>query len=380
MNSRNSEPSQSASNPVLRKVGGNLYRLESSGGYYALLKRGDKQFRRSLKTADRKLAERRLAELRKDIANLTISRDANLTFRQLADRWFAATRHTLKPSSIRRRERCIEAIEPFFSAISIRHIAPHHCERWVTERGGSIAAQTFAHELGTMKAVFQYAVDAGLILTNPADKIKRRSIPKTRINVPTREQFQQLVASIRHSDGRLDSQLKAGPGADLVELLAYSGLRLGEATSLRWRDVDFRRGVLIVTGGDIGTKNGEQRIVPMTGALRRLLERIRAQRPSAQDDLVNPIKDAKTTLSKACRRLGMPHFHHHDLRHFFATTCIEAGVDIPTISRWLGHKDGGALAMRVYGHLRDDHSFAQIRRVSFDASPRATTSGHRIRY
>ena len=42
------------------------------------------------------------------------------------------------------------------------------------------------------------------------------------------------------------------------------------------------------------------------------------------------------------------------------------GVDIPTISRWLGHSDGGALAMRVYGHLRQEHSNAMIKRVSFD--------------
>jgi len=40
---------------------------------------------------------------------------------------------------------------------------------------------------------------------------------------------------------------------------------------------------------------------------------------------------------------------HHDLRHLFATRCIETGVDIPTVSRWLGHKDGGGLAMKVYG-------------------------------
>lgn len=46
---------------VFHRVAENLYRLETSGGYYALLKRGDKQFRRSLKTKDRKLAERRLA-------------------------------------------------------------------------------------------------------------------------------------------------------------------------------------------------------------------------------------------------------------------------------------------------------------------------------
>jgi hypothetical protein len=40
-------------------------------------------------------------------------------------------------------------------------------------------------------------------------------------------------------------------------------------------------------------------------------------------------------------------------------------VDIPTVSRWLGHKDGGALAMRVYGHLRQDHSFSAIKQVTF---------------
>ena len=40
-------------------------------------------------------------------------------------------------------------------------------------------------------------------------------------------------------------------------------------------------------------------------------------------------------------------------------------VDIPTVSRWLGHKDGGALCMKTYGHLRQDHGFAQARRVSF---------------
>lgn len=35
---------------------------------------------------------------------------------------------------------------------------------------------------------------------------------------------------------------------------------------------------------------------------------------------------------------------------------MESYVDIPNISRWLSHKDGGALAMRVYGHLRQEHS------------------------
>jgi hypothetical protein len=53
------------------------------------------------------------------------------------------------------------------------------------------------------------------------------------------------------------------------------------------------------------------------------------------------------------------------LRHLFATRCIESGVDIPTVSRWLGHKDGGALAMKVYGHLRNQHSASMAKLVSF---------------
>jgi hypothetical protein len=49
----------------------------------------------------------------------------------------------------------------------------------------------------------------------------------------------------------------------------------------------------------------------------------------------------------------------------FATRCIEAGVDIPTVSRWLGHVDGGALAMKVYGHLRRSHSQESAKLVTF---------------
>ena len=44
---------------------------------------------------------------------------------------------------------------------------------------------------------------------------------------------------------------------------------------------------------------------------------------------------------------------------------IESGVDIPTVSKWLGHSDGGALAMRTYGHLRREHSAAMAQKVTF---------------
>ncbi len=332
-----------------------------------MLKRAGKQFRRSLKTTDRKLAERRLAELRLQIDNLSLTEDASVSFEDVARRWLETTRHALKASSITRRETCIKNLVPFFKGVTLRNATARHCERWLTERGRSIAPQTFAHELGTLNAVFNFATRQGLVLVNPARDIKRRKITQAEITVPTRDQFQKLIAAIRVSDGRLDNQFKSKPGADLVELLAYSGCRLGEATALRWADVSFERNCVTVTGGDNGTKNYEHRTVPMTEALRGLLLRVRAENQPADTSFISPIKDAKKCLHTACRKLGFPSFTHHDFRHFFATTCIEAGVDIPTISKWLGYKDGGALAMKVYGHLRQEHSFAMIKRVSFNS-------------
>ena len=350
---------------VMHRVAENLYRLEPSGGYYALLKRGDKQFRRSLKTKDRKLADRRLVELRGQVGNLTISDDARLSFDDIAKRWMDTTKHTLKTSSITRRETCIKNLSPYFAGVTIRNAQPKHCERWLTERGSQIAPQTLAHELNAMRGIFDYAVRLGLMLSNSASGIKRRKIVQARITVPTRQQFRDILAAIRESDGREDSQAKAKPGADFVELLAYSGCRLHEAASLRWRDVDFETNGLTITGGERGTKNDETRTIPMTDALRGLLERLRDERQPKPEDHVTMNDSAKKCLQTACRRLKFEQFTHHDFRHFFATTCIEAGVDIPTVSRWLGHKDGGALAMRVYGHLRQEHSFAAIKKVHF---------------
>jgi len=353
-----------------------LYRLALPGGkpekptgaYYALVKRGGKQFRRSLKTQDRKLADRRLNDLRGRVGNLTTSDDARPGFDQVAERWLAVDAHTRKPRSVERRRCSLMGLAPLFRDRALRNITKTHCERWLTERGPRRSAQSFARELGTMKSVFDYAVESGLPLGNPASHIKRRRIPQAQIAVPSREQFQQIIAAIRTSDGRADSQRKAAPGADLLVLLAFFGMHLGEGTALRWADVNFDAGTLSGTGGDDVTKNHESRTIPMTDALRSLLCRLHEERQPAPQDNVSTTGDAGTAFGKACKRLGVPHFTHHDLRHFFAATCIEAGVDIPTISRWLGHKDGGALAMKVYDHLRQEHSAAQIKRVQFSTA------------
>ena len=106
--------SQPVEKPAFHKVAENLYRLESSNGYYALLKRGGKQFRRSLKTKDRKLADRRLNDLRAKIGCLKISPDAKLNFEQAAKLWLETNQHAASSGTVKRREMYIKGLRPIF--------------------------------------------------------------------------------------------------------------------------------------------------------------------------------------------------------------------------------------------------------------------------
>ena len=177
--------------------------------HYALLKRRMcKQFRRSLKTKDRKLADRRLNDLRAKIGCLKISADAKLNFEQTAHLWLETNKHALSSNTVKRRKMYIKGLTPYFRNLPIRNITPQNCDRWVAERGAALASETFVHELDVMKTVFEFALERGLILSNPAKHIKRRKVISKQIVVPSLDQFKQIVSAIRLSDGKKDNQKK----------------------------------------------------------------------------------------------------------------------------------------------------------------------------
>ena len=95
---------------------------------------------------------------------------------------------------------------------------------------------------------------------------------------------------------------------------------------------------------------------------------MRAEREPNDDGFVHPIGTARKCLTTASKRLGMPHFTHHAFRHYFVTTCLEAGVPLPTITDWIGHQDGGALALSTYKHIRKDHSLKMAAMADFGSA------------
>lgn len=347
-----------------QKVAECLYRHTPSGNYYALVKRAGKQIRRSLKTKDRKIAERKLSDFRRKVTRLSDTTAAGkILFSEIASRWLETLRAHLKPSSFTRRETSVTNLNSVMGSTTLRNVTAGVCQEWARVRGNGLAASTYNNELETLWLVLDYARREGMLLDNPADELPRRKLPKSPPLVPSKEQFALFVQTLRDRDARRTE------AALLVELLAYSGARLREATGMRWRDVNFATKLFTVTGGERGTKNHEARVVPLFPALEALLERLRASRnpEPASDDFVITIASAKRSMEHACKKANLPDFTHHTLRHYFVSNAIEAGVDFKTIAAWVGHKDGGLLVAKTYGHLRDAHSHEMAKRMTFSA-------------
>lgn len=188
--------------------------------------------------------------------------------------------------------------------------------------------------------------------------------------VPSRPDMMRILDEMRRlPDTNRDTPekqkwllLRAGEIADHAEAMAFSGMRRNEA----------RASILADDFGDEfrirGTKSKSSwRKIPVNPALRTVLDRIKARRIGEKTPLVTTA-EPYGALRRACARLGLPLMRNHDLRHFFASACIASGVDIPTVSRWLGHADGGALAMKCYGHLLKDHSQAAAQKLNFSGA------------
>ena len=76
-------------------------------------------------------------------------------------------------------------------------------------------------------------------------------------------------------------------------------------------------------------------------------------------------KGCEESLAAACEKAGIERLTHHSLRHLFTTRVLESGVPVPTVARWLAHRDGGASLLKTYSHLLEKHSQEMAGKVQF---------------
>lgn len=349
----------------------NLVRYNPSGTYFGRFRVGGKVIRQSLETTVFSVAKQRLPdkirEYRSRHESIKAFATGKMTVGDAAEVYLQRinAKISLKPRSKQYYADIIDFIcrsWPSLFETDVRKVSPRDCESWLARYQQQYAPSVVNNAIATLRAIFQETIGTGARFNNPAAELARVKLRQKRLDLPSRDQFLRFVEEIRTAGARQSKDC-----ANLVCFLAYSGLRIGEAKHVTWSDVNFTRHQLHVRGDPkTATKNGETRFIPMIPELDQMLVKLRADRPSElATAIVMRVFECQNSMTHAAAKIGMKRITHHDLRHLFATICIESGVDIPTVSRWLGHKDGGALCMKTYGHLRQDHSFAQARRVSF---------------
>jgi integrase len=342
-----------------------------SGNYFGKVKINGRKIRRSLQTSVWSTAQLRLNDFLKEhrenrnkVEPSKFSEVVELFKQELENDT------TIKPRSKEYRLLCLQKIQTSWSELwrmRLDEITAKACNEWAAKLNGEISSHYFNNTIGTLRQVIDaglkaYKRSGGNVLENPAAELKRVKVKQKDLQLPEPSHFKGLVENMRSNSGAWGARV-----AELVEFLAYSGMRIySEAAFVAWEDIDWQRKQIVVRGNpETGTKNSEIRRVPVLPEMEILLTRLKDKLGGAATGRIMQVSECAQALQRACKEIGIAKLTHHDLRHLFATRCIESGVDIPTVSRWLGHKDGGALAMKTYGHLRNEHSQAMAQKVKF---------------
>ena len=211
----------------------------------------------------------------------------------------------------------------------------------------------------TCRMALDQAVAQGLILKNPALSCKAPVTRPKEMQVLTGEEIQRLLI-----------QAKEDGCFELLLLELTTGLRRGEILALRWDDLDFRTGVLRVERqvqrirgklvvSQPKTRASSRSILLPTPVL-KILEQYR-QSVTSQWMFPSPRKGdsprdptaVRKKLSAVLKRVGCPAIRFHDLRHTFATSALEHGMDVKTLSTVIGHVSS-ATTLNVYAHVTDE--------------------------
>jgi integrase len=241
----------------------------------------------------------------------------------------------------------------------------------------AVSERTANLDIIRLRNVLKSAIDDGYIRELPRIKMLDEAPPPKR-DLLTPAEFDRLIDAAQNVCVKNGDQL-----ADYLRFLAFSGAREKEALRVKWADVNFER-ERVTIGADRLTKNWESRTVEFNPQLGALLRDMHARRasdcswlfPSPQRGPRDAhARSFRESLKIARKAAGLEWIGFHDLRHYFCSVCVMAGIDFMTIAVWLGHKDGGILVGKVYGHLLDEHRSKAAKLVQFGLSVVRPVSG-----
>lgn len=271
-------------------------------------------------------------------------------------------------------------ISPELGRIPIGNLTRLRVQEWASSLPGSPA--TVRKIVNVLSGALRFAVEDGRLPSNPAQRLKLPKVVKTARRYLTHEQ----VASLARSVGETSDGFRHGYHLAVL-VLAYCGLRWGELSGLRVRDIDLDRRRLTIRQTVVADrgyqrieapKDYEQRSIPIPQFLcHPLAGQISGSQPD--EPAFYGIR-TRTWLRNhvfrvgwfdpAAAGIGLKGLTPHELRHTAASLAVSAGANVKAVQRILGHASA-AVTLDVYADLFDedlDAVGASLDRVAMQTS------------
>jgi len=226
-----------------------------------------------------------------------------------------------------------------------------------TARSGNGLSSTTVRSLHLMlHCAFERAVKERLIQRNPTDDCIAPKVRKVEMNVLSLESIKVYLGAAAQRDA-----------LPMFYLELVSGLRKGELVALLWSDVDTTHNTISVSKQYVRNPNGEcvlsqpktENSIRLVSVPQESIDLLITEHNKHSDNpylFPSPVTgemyhpDSVVNIhKKILKDAGLPHLKFHELRHTFATTALQDGVDVKTVSAMLGHYDAG-FTLRTYTH------------------------------
>ena len=257
-----------------------------------------------------------------------------------------ARAHAHKASSRGDAYRYEKHIRKRLGSVSPENMTTRDLEALRVELEKTLKPQTVAHALGQVKRILRHAVKNNLIEGFNHLHFPMPIVDNGKTEMLTPVELRRLIASLDEDRDQI--------GAAGVRLALFTGMRHSAITALRWSDIDFERGFILLRGSE--AKNGRTSKIPLSAPARAVLESL----PRADAEFLFPGKAGghrhsfRHVARRIKQRAGLPPDFRcmHGLRHTFASLLASSGaVDLHTLQKLLTHRS--QRMTERYSHLTD---------------------------
>jgi len=315
----------------------------------------------------------------------------DVTVQAFLEHWLAlVAKSQVRPRTWDHYDLCVRRIVPLIGTIKLAALTANNIRAMEVALSASkgLSSRTVRHCHAVLHNALNEAVKQGVIARNPTSDVTAPRIVRKELHTLSRRQVKQLLAISKGTRWHA-----------LWALLITTGLRLGEATALRWQDLDLARGVATIQRGlQRQRTTGLVFVEPKTAGSRRAVQLpkgtiailqehriiVEGMQVSLGDfckdcDLVfpaltgGPVDPARvnTALHNDLHKAGLPRLRVHDLRHSAATLLLEAGTHPKIVQDLLGHSTI-AMTLDLYSHVTprlQEEVTARMQEMLFDTDP-----------